>query len=427
MDDLDEFLRQPATSTTSGQRAAALLGGGDTSAFAEISLGDLIYDRVSIDPQALEAFDFVRPANVADIHELAVWSHRILSEPTWTYEGNVNRLQGYVFERMAAMSLRQSGAVVQFPESPTEPGWDLLVNGERVQAKCGLSPHLVSEHLARYPDIPRVIVNEDLASHFGDNAQIMPIHGVTQEVVRSTTQDSLGNAADMLDLHLASVVPAISLVRNAYHLWRGNTDWSALAGNIATDAAGRYTGAGAAKLVGTGAVAMLGLTGWPAILLPVFAAITGYRGGRTLSDAIKRKVFLRSERAALGEALRQWCGSSQRVLTKMIALAEKTRTRFTTARERANPDYRGMVDDWLERLRVEQEYRQFHLRRFERGAVDAGVFDGGSGPLDACATAMLSTSRAGILPADLDVERKLLTAAIHAYAAGLRRRLLRRP
>jgi hypothetical protein len=35
---------------------------------------------------------------------------------------------------------------------------------------------------------------------------------------------------------------------------------------------------------------------------------------------------------------------------------------------------------------------------------------------------MLSTSRAGILPADLDAERKLLTAAIHAYAAGLRRR-----
>jgi hypothetical protein len=132
----------------------------------------------------------------------------------------------------------------------------------------------------------------------------MPIHGVTQEFVRSTTEDSLGDAADMLDLHLASVVPAISVVRNAYHLWRGNTDWSAMAGNIATDAASRYAGAGAAKLAGTGAVVMLGLTGWPAILLPVFTAITGYRGGRALSDAIKREVFLRSERAALDGALR---------------------------------------------------------------------------------------------------------------------------
>src|SRR5260370_18565741 len=140
MDDLDDFLRQPETSTTSAERAAVLLGGGDTSAFAAISLGDLIYDRVSIDPQALEAFDFVRPANDADIHELAVWSHRILSEPTWTYEGNVNRLQGYVFERMAALSLRQSGPVVEFPDSPTEPGWGFLVNGEHVQAKGGLGP-----------------------------------------------------------------------------------------------------------------------------------------------------------------------------------------------------------------------------------------------------------------------------------------------
>jgi len=422
-----EFLSQPASTTTSGQRAAALLGGSDTGGFAAISLGDLIYDRVSIDPQALEAFDFVRPANDADIHELAVWSHHILSEPTWTYEGNVNRLQGYVFERMAALSLRQSGAVVEFPDSPSEPGWDFLVNGEQVQAKCGLSPHLVSDHLARYPDIPRVVVNEDLASHFGDNAHIMPIHGVTQEFVRSTTEDSLGDAADMLDLHLASVVPAISVIRNAYHLWRGNTDWSALAGNVATDAASRYAGAGAAKLAGTGAVVMLGLTGWPAILLPVFAAITGYRGGRALSDAIKREVFLRSERAALGQALHQWSSGSQRVLTKMIALAEKAQTRFTAVRERANPDYRAMVDDWLERLRAEQAYRQFHLRRFERGAVDDRVFDDGSGPLGACAAAMVSASRAGILPADLDGERKLLTAAIHAYAAGLRRRLLRRP
>lgn len=426
MSDLNEFLRQPASATTSGQRAAVLLGDSDTSAFAEISFGELIYDRVNIDPQALEAFDFAHRANIDDVHGLAVWSHHILSEPTWTYEGNINRLQGYVFERMAAMSLRQSGAMVQFPDSPTEPGWDLLVNGERVQAKCGLSPHLVSEHLARYPDIPRVVVNEELASHFSDNAQIMPIHGVTQEVVRSTTEDSLGHAADMLDLHLASVVPAISLVRNAYHLWRGNTDWSALAGNIATDAAGRYTGAGAGKVVGTGAVMMLGLSGWPAILLPVFTTITGYRGGRALSDAIKREVFLRSERAALEEALRRWCRSSQRVLTKMVALAEKTRTRFTAIRERASPDYRAMVDDWLERLRVEQEYRQFYLGRFERGAVDTRVFDNGSGPLSGCAAAMVSASRAGILPADLDGERKLLTAAVHAYATGLRRRLLRR-
>lgn len=425
MSDLVEFLHRPAAPTSSGQRAAALLG-GDTSSFAALSLGDLIYDRASIDPQALDAFDFAHPVNLGDVHELAVWSHNVLAEPSWTYEGNINRLQGYVFERMAAVSLRQSGAVVEFPDSPTEPGWDFLVNGEQVQAKCGLSPQLVSEHLARYPDIPRVVVNEDIASHFADSAHIVPIPGVTREFVRSTTEDSLGDAADMLDLHLASVVPAVSVVRNAYHLWRGNTDWSAMAGNIVTDTASRYAGASAAKLVGTGAVVMLGLTGWPAILLPVFTAVGGYRGGRAISDAIKGEVFLRRERAELLEALRHWCRGGQRVLTKMIALGEGTRSRFTAVRERANPEYRTMIDDWLARLSAEQGYRQFHLGRFERGAVDDRMFEDGSGPLGAGVAAMVSASRAGILPGDLDTERKLLTAAINAYAAGLRRRLLRR-
>ena len=89
------------------------------------------------------------------------------------------------------------------------------MNGQPIQAKCGLSPHLVTEHLSRYPDVPRVVVNRELASYFTDNDHIISVHGISQDAVRSTTEHSLDSAADMLDLHLASVVPAISVVRNA--------------------------------------------------------------------------------------------------------------------------------------------------------------------------------------------------------------------
>lgn len=51
-------------------------------------------------------------------------------------------------------------------------------------------------------------------------------------------------------------------------------------------------------------------------------------------------------------------------------------------------------------------------------------FDDGSGCLRACVTAMVDASRVGILPADLNRERKLLTTRFNAYASGLRRRLL---
>jgi hypothetical protein len=85
-----------------------------------------------------------------------------------------------------------------------------------------------------------------------------------------------------------------------------------------------------------------------------------------------------------------------------------------------------MIEDWLERLEGEQEFRKYHLARFERRASNPWEFDDGSGPLNACLAAMVAASRAGILPADLRRERKLLTASFNAYERGLRRRLLHR-
>jgi hypothetical protein len=426
VDNLSDLLRKQTVATTSARRAAALLGGGDTLSFEAISLGDLIYDRVRIDPSSIEAFDFLHPANESDIHALACWSQHIVdSGPSATYEGHLNQLQGYVFERMAAHALRQSGAEVIFPDSPTNPGIDFWVNGEPIQAKCGLSPSLVTEHLSSYPDVPRVVVNQDLASHFANNDHITIIPGITRDSVRSTTEHSLNTSADMLDLHLVDVVPVISVVRNAYHLWRGNSDWSAMLGNIAADAAGRYVGSGVGKVVGAGTVLMLGLGGWPAILLPVFAATVGYRGGRVLSNLVKKELFLRVEHNALSKALQWWCLGAARVLTGMINCAEDIRLRFVGVRDRGHASYRAMIDDWLLRTKREQEFRHHHLARFERGASDSSVFDDGAGLPAACLAAMVAASRAGILPADLSRERTLLITSLNAYQTGLNRRLLR--
>lgn len=423
MESLEEILGRPANRTSFGSRAAAILSDKDELSFGSVTIGDIIYDRISIDGAALQAFDFAHSPNIDDIHELATWSHSIIEAPSMTYEGSVSRLQGYVFERMAALSLRQSGAVVEFPDTANNPGWDFLVNGEPVQAKCGISPNLVIEHFEKYPDIPRVVVNEELASHFVDNGYVTAAHGITRDSVRTITEHSLDSAADMLDLHLVDAVPAISIARNAYHLWRGNTDWRALPGNITIDAAGRFLGAGAGHAIG-GAVLTLGLGGWPAILLPVFSATVGYRGGRVISNAIKRRLLLQTEYAILSSCLLSWCEAAARVLSEMIRRADKAGERISAARERAHPEFQSIFDDWQERLASEQNFRRLHLDRFTRGSSDVAVFDDGKGPLDACAGAMVAASRAGILPADLSREKKSLIAAVAGYANGLRRRLL---
>ena len=108
----------------------------------------------------------------------------------------------------------------------------------------------------------------------------------------------------------------------------------------------------------------------------------------------------------------------------MINNANKIRLRFIRVKERAHPSYRTMIEDWLERFEREQEFRRHHLARFERGAPNPWVFDDGSGPLNACVAAIVTASRAGILPADLSRERTLLTSRFEAYEMGLRRRLL---
>jgi hypothetical protein len=424
MEDIAEILRSPAHPAAPGGRVAALLAGKDEFAFGAMTLGDIVYDRFSIDPSALQAFEFVNKPSTEDIFKLATWSHHIIDAPSVTLEGRVSWLQGYVFERMAALTLHQSGKVVQFPETANNPGWDFLVNGEKVQAKCGIDPRLVTDHLNKYPNIQRVVVDQDLAEHFAGNDYITAMHDITRDTVRATTEHSLNSAADMLDLHLGHFVPALSVARNAYHVWRGNTDWRALGENVSVDAAGRFIGATAAGHAIGVSILALGLGGWPAILLPVFAASGGYRGGRVLSDLVKRRLFLRTENAALHDALAGWCQGAARVHSLMMSQAQKAEERIAAARERSHPGYQVMFDDWRERLATEQGFRRLHLEQFTRGTSDPWAFDDGRGPLEVCAAAMVAASRSGLLPADLSPEKKTLIARIADYAAGLRRRLL---
>lgn len=158
----------------------------------------------------------------------------------------------------------------------------------------------------------------------------------------------------------------------------------------------------------------------------MFASAVGYRGGRAIADQIKRHVFLKRENEALNDATRSWCAASARVLRVMIEQAELSRLRFQQAREQAGPAWRTVIDDWLDRLEAEQAFRLLHQRRFERGTDHVRRLGGDGEPLDKARYAMVLASRIGILPADLQAERKQISTAAERYAAGLRRRLLSR-
>ena len=424
--DLPDVLRRPAEAVSPGARAAALLGGADTGAYAGMTLGELVYDRVSIDPAALNAFEFVHKPAEGDVYRLATWAHATLGGGAGTVEGRINRLQGYVFERMAATALRQGGAVVSFPEQPNNPGWDFKVNGAEWQAKCGLSPSRIAEHFARHPDIGHVVVNGDLAAHFAHDDRVTALGGITRDLVRAHTDHGVHAAADMVELNLVRFAPALSVIRNGWALWKQETDWVSAASNIGVDSAARLAGAKAGIWLGhaIGGAAATALGGWPAVLAPVLGSAVGYRGGRALADFAKRRVLLRSEHTALESATCAWCTASARVLGVMVNQAAEAGFRFRRARERASEAWAPVVDDWLDRLEAEQAYRRLHQRRFERAAHEPGLLGEGGGALEAARAAMLAASRAGLLPSDVQAEQLQITKAAQAYAGGLKRRLL---
>ena len=422
--DVGELLRKPIGNTTQGDRLVNLLGGSEAIAYATMSLGDIIYDRVSIDPNALDAFHFIKKPTAHDIYRLAVWSDGIEHKTGASYLGDINSLKGSVFERVAAASIRQSGAHVVFPNGPNQPGWDFLVNGEPVQAKCGVDAGLVTKHLHRYPNIQRVVVSENLGAHFLGHDHIMSIPGASDTVIRASTEQSLHAAADMLDAHLLQFIPTVLVARNAFAWLRGQTDMGAIAQNLIVEAPSRWMGAYAGHAVGGVAAMILG--GWPAILVPVATSMAGYRTARAASDAIKRKWLLREEYAQVMNAISEWCRGVVGVLDRAIAGAERDEGRFLSARQAFGAVHATMADDWLLRLTREQAGRRYHRNIFERAIDHPHVFGAELDAVSLAGASMLAAARAGIVSFDLVPERNGMIKACDTYVNGLKRRLIRR-
>lgn len=200
----------------------------EARAYGALTFGDLLYDWMRIEPHVLEAIDFVRVGDLADIFTFARHADGIQALSHASHFGNVTQLQGYVAERVAAGMLRAQGAEVEIPASASQPGYDLIVNGQPCQIKCLDDPSGVYTHLGRYPDIP-VLVNEELAPQFAENGRVMALPGLNHDQVRESTESSLGAGADLLDFEIPLISSALQAGRNAIALARKHTDWRAAA------------------------------------------------------------------------------------------------------------------------------------------------------------------------------------------------------
>ena len=130
----------------------------EEGAYAGLSVGDLFYDYLRVNPEYVKTLDIIHPNDAIGNPIEAGWYkknkfdsfQKDSSNPEKSWDGHENRDLGYFAERHYGQQLQNQGAEVEYPTSLNNPGWDLKVNGVEVQAKIG-SSKLIDEHYKNYP------------------------------------------------------------------------------------------------------------------------------------------------------------------------------------------------------------------------------------------------------------------------------------
>lgn len=285
------------------KKGALLRGISETNTISGISAGEFLYDYLMIDPTVVKGLDFARTEDLSHLFQLSNFASTI---DTTVATGDMAQLQGYVAEQMIAQQLIAAGHDVSFPETSNQPGWDLLVDGQPFQVKCGQDKQIVERHFEKYPDTP-VIVNEELGAYYSDNPLVMT-SSITREQVLIDTQKTLQHAEDLLDLQIPWIAAGVSTYTNAKRMRKEGITLSTAARNVATDTVSRTALAATGKVV-LGTVGSVLLPGAGAIVFPVIGAYVGVAQGGNVASLIKRK-FAKTEEKTL-------CMSLQRLTDKM--------------------------------------------------------------------------------------------------------------
>ncbi|MCC6752145.1 MAG: hypothetical protein IT371_31125 [Deltaproteobacteria bacterium] len=284
--------------------AKALAGRGKDAeaavAAAAISVGGL-WNLAQIDNTVLQAMTFSSAGSPESF-----WRLREVADVYDGSDGALTRLSGYVAEQQVAADLAREGHLVEFPSGPTQPGWDLLVDGHPVQVKCSMSAQYVLDHFDRYPDIP-VIVNAELAQQLGDHPMIWVDDALRHADVAGTTAESVDALADLADADDLVPIPVVAVVfaaiRNYGDLRAGNINEKAYAQRVGVDVAARTIGGGAGAAVGGAVGSVLGPVG--TVLGMAIGSYVGSVAGRTGADAVNRDTVC-DARDAVVNTLREF-------------------------------------------------------------------------------------------------------------------------
>lgn len=228
----------------------------DSAALASLTFGDLIFDMARVDPAVVSALDFSRKQSIEGTMDFASYVQERVQSSGEISLGEFSQIKGYVAEQYVSVKLQAQGYEVEFPETANQAGFDLIVDGEAVQVKCGATLGLLSEHFEKYPDIP-VMANSELvekAMQSGSEwaSQVFAVEGYDLGTIEDMTSSSIDAGAEVFDYEIPLFVAGVSSARNAYGWWKGDFSLGDALANAAVDVGTKVPLAGAGALAGQG-------------------------------------------------------------------------------------------------------------------------------------------------------------------------------
>ena len=280
-------------------KKVARVKNSETGAFVTLSLGDLIYDILRVDPRVAEGIDFSRKESFSNVLSLSkFFKEDIENRSLESIESLKDLYKGYSFERIVAHDIQKNGGEVEFPEKSNQPGWDIKVNGEEFQIKIqdgGIG--LIEKHFVKYPDT-RVITNSESAKLFYEKypqySDMVIDSGFAHDPTQKTVNESVEALIEISDdsnlfgsaiPEILGIVSIISIWKNSKNYLAGEIDFESTLKNVAIDSAGRFGGAGIGAKIGS----LLGPLGTLA------GGAFGYVVGGSMANTYKIKNYCKKE------------------------------------------------------------------------------------------------------------------------------------
>ena len=255
----------------------------DAKILSGMVLFDFLFDLSSIDSMVLDAADFSHKADLSSPFDFAQFAEKISILPAGSLSGHEANLMGYTAERIVASRLTENGHIVSIPDSATQPGFDLIVDGKEFQVKCIEAENfaILERHFEKYPDIP-VIANAEIADVISERmpdwaSQVFFLEGYSYEFANGLVQTSLKAGTEIGDYELLPFIATISAARNARAVWVGQQSLGDAAFNVAVDSASK------------GVMAVVGGFAGKSIGMLVFGPAGAYLFGGVLAVAATSK------------------------------------------------------------------------------------------------------------------------------------------